>query len=290
MKARTGSPWTPSRLASRPSKKQRPKSIVGKSYHNLHEFGKLVRKAAIVSNQHLQAKYPDGTSTSPDAGELRLSGLCPKDHALLVAAIEADFPDGIDDRHADVLVYERIPLDLQSFRQTLLGIVTDFVSAIGPEYAVTAKPLYDALLSEITRCTGTVSNAKTLTELKKQKGLAQTGIAALIDRVQKRARTPVEWWPIVEGELSSVGWKAVPLRRLNLACLSYWRARERGAGPAMDLSAALSSLIDTNPDLLTDSIVDSLAGFDRAARVADPLGEPYTRQAALLVEIMDSLE
>jgi Cap4 dsDNA endonuclease len=289
MKARAGSAWTANRLASRPATGDLPKSIIGKAYHNLHEFGDLVRKAAIVSNQHLQAKYPNGGKTSADAGEILLSALSAADHRVLVAALEADFPNGIDPRHAEVLVYERIPLDVQSFRQTLLGTVIEFAVTIGPEYAVTAKPLYNALLSEITRCTGTVANAKTLTELKKQKGLGRSDILALVERVQQRARTPAEWWSTVEAELVSAGWKTVRLRRLSLACLEYWRARERGAGHAVNLSQALAKLLEQQPDLLGESIVDSLFAYELACTVAEPQGEPYTRQAALLVEVVDSL-
>lgn len=289
MKARAGSPWTAKRLASRPAKGEPPKSIIGKAYHNLHEFGVLVRKAAIVSNQHLQAQYSDGSKTTADAGEILLSELSAADYGALVAAIEADFPDGIDPRHAEVLVYERIPLDMQSFRQTLLGAVTEFVSAVGPEYAVTAKPLYDALLSEITRCTGTVASAKTLTELKKQKGLGRPDLQVLLERVQQRVRTPVEWWPSVEGELISAGWKAVRRRRLYLACFEYWRARERGTATAVDLCRSLTALLEEQPDLLVDSVVDSMVGYELACTVAEPEGEPYTRQAALLVEVMESL-
>lgn len=289
MKARAGSAWTVNRLASRPVKGQLPKSIIGKCYHNLHEFGALVRKSAIVSNQHLQAAYPNGSKTTADAGEILLSALAADDHMALVSAIEADFPDGIDPRHAEVLVYERIPLDMQSFRQTLLGMVTEFVSAIGPEYAVAAKPLYDALLSEITRCTGTVASAKTLTELKNQKGLARSDMQALVERIQQRGRTPAEWWPTVEAELISAGWKTVRLRRLSLACLEYWRARERGSGTALDLNKALTDLIVGHPGLLDESIITSLIGYELAGTVPEPEGEPYTRQAALLVEVMESL-
>lgn len=289
MKARAGTAWTPKRLASRPTKGEAPKSIIGKAYNNLHEFGGLVRKAAIVSNQHLKAEYPDGTKSTADAGELLLSALSTKDHGVLVAAVEADFPAGIDPRHVDVLVYERIPLDMQSFRQTLLGAVTEFVTAIGPDYAVVAKPLYDALLSEITRCTGTVTNAKTLAELRKQKGLGTAEIHRLVERVRQRGQAPTEWWPTVEAELIASGWKTVRLRRLSLACLEYWRARERGAGPAMELAGALSALIEQQPDLLSDSIVDSLLDYARACPVGEPEGEPYSREAALLVELMESL-
>lgn len=289
MKARAGSAWTANRLASRPSKGDAPKSIIGKAYYNLHEFGGLVRKAAIVSNQHLQAKYPDGTKTGPDTGEIVFSALSATDHGALVAAIEADFPRGIDPRHAEVLVYERIPLDMQSFRQTLLGIVAEFVTAIGPEYAVAAQPLYQSLLSEIGRCTGTVASAKTLTELQKQKGLARSDIEALVEQIRKRARTPTEWWPTVEAELAAAGWKTVRLRRLSLACLEYWRARERGTATALGLGQALSVLLAEQPGLLVEAIIDTLVGYELACAVAEPEGEPYTRQAALLVEVMESL-
>lgn len=290
MKSRAGSAWTPKRLASRPAKGDLPKSIVGKTYHNLHEFGLLVRKAAIISNQHLQAKYPDGSKTGPDDGEILLSELSADDHGVLVTAIEADFPGAIDPRHTEVLVFERIALDMQSFRQTLLGLVTEFANAIGPEYAVSAKPLYQALLSEISRCTGTVAcSAKSLPELKKQKGLATSDIEALVERMKLRGRTPTEWWSTVEAELAAEGWKTIPLRRLSLACLEYWRARERGDAIALDLHQALAELLAAHPNLLGDTVVGTMVAYTVAGEISDPVGEPYTGQAALLVEIMESL-
>lgn len=290
MKSRVGSAWTPKRLASRPAKGDLPKSIVGKTYHNLHEFGALVRKAAIISNQHLQAKYPDGSKTGPDDGEILLSALSAEDHGVLVAAIQADFPGAIDPRHTELLVYERIALDMQSFRQTLLGMVTEFATAIGPEYAVSAQPLYQALLSEISRCTGTVaSSAKNLPELKKQKGLAASDVAALVEQMKRRGRTPTEWWPTVEAELIAEGWKTIPLRRLSLACLEYWRARERGVGIALDLHRALAELFAAHPGLMGDTIVGTMVAYKLVGSILDPVGEPYTGQAALLVEIMESL-
>lgn len=290
MKSRASSAWTPKRLASRPANGDLPKSIVGKTYHNLHEFGVLVRKAAIISNQHLQAKYPDGSKTGPDDGEILLSALSAEDHGVLVSAIEADFPGEVDPRHAEVLVYERIALDMQSFRQTLLGMVTQFVSAIGHEYAVSAQPLYQALLSEIGRCTGTVATSpKTLTELKKQKGLAASDIGALVEQMKRRGRTPTEWWPTVETELVAEAWKTIPLRRLSLACLEYWRARERGDAVAVDLHRALTELLNAHPDLMVETIVGTIAAYKLAGTISDPVGEPYTSQAALLVEIMESL-
>jgi hypothetical protein len=289
MKARTGSPWTPSRLASRPAKREPPKSIIGKSYNNLRQFGSLVRKAAIISNQHLKAKYPDGKATLPDDGEILLSRLSREDHNVLVAALELDFPDGIDPRHAEVLSYERIPLDVESFRQTLLGDVTEFVCAIDPDYAMVAKPLYEALLNEITRCTGKVVAARNLAELQRQKSLGNSQIDDLVGQVRRRTQTPLEWWPMVERELVAAGWQTVPLRRLRLACLEYWRARERGATPAVELGGALRTTIHTHAGLFSDSIVATLHAYESAALVRGPAGEPYSRQAALLVEILESI-
>lgn len=290
MKARARSAWTPKRLASRPAKGELPKSIIGKTYHNLHEFGVLVRKAAIISNQHLQAQYLDGTKTGPDDGEILLSALSAEDHSVLVTAIKADFPGGIDPRHAEVLVYERIALDLQSFRRTLLGIVTEFATAIGPEYAVSAQPLYQAILSEISRCTGTLtSNSKTLTELKKQKGLASSDVGTLVEQMKRRGRTPIEWWSTVEAELAADGWKTIRLRRLSLGCLEYWRARERGDAIALDIHRALGELLTAHPDLMDDTIVGTMVAYTVAGWKSDPAGERYTGQAALLVEIMESL-
>jgi hypothetical protein len=277
MKSRASSAWTPTRLASRPAKGDLPKSIVGKIYHNLHEFGVLVRKAAIISNQHLQAKYLDGSKTGPDDGEILLSALSAADH-------------DIDPRHSEVLVYERIALDMQSFRQTLLGMVTEFANAIGPEYAVSAQPLYQALLSEISRCTGTVaSSAKTLADLKKQKGLAASDVGALVEQMKRRGRTPTEWWPTVETELIADGWKTIPLRRLSLSCLEYWRARERGDAIALDLHRALAELLTEHPSLMDDTIIGTMVAYKIAGSISDPVGEPYTGQAALLVETMESL-
>ncbi|WP_454883565.1 dsDNA nuclease domain-containing protein [Sphingomonas oryzagri] len=290
MKARTGSPWTPNRLANRSAKGDLPKSIIGKSYFNLHQFGSIVRKAAIVSNQHLKAKYPDNKATTQDDGEILLSSLCKSDHDILVDALNLDFPDGIDPSHAATLVYERVPLDIQSFRQTLQGLVTEFVEAIGPEYLVAARSVYQALLSEITRCTGTIANASNLTELQGQKSLGKGDIDALVERMKQRSRTPTEWWQNVAPELAAAGWQAIPIQRLHNACQEYWNARRRGAGLALDLSEAVRAVLAGQPALIGDSILNSAIEIELAHALPEPAGEPFTIRAALFVEIMESLE
>lgn len=290
VKARTSTAWTSKRLAARPSKGEMPKSIIGKAYFNLHEFGVMARKAAIVSNQHLQAKYPDGTHTTPEESEILLSALSDDDRQSLVDALKLDFPAGIDPRHIDVLVFERIPLDIQSFRQTLQGLITEFVDAIGPDYAATAKPVYEALLSEISRCTGTVSYPSTIAELERQKSLGNTEIDALIERVKQRSKTPVEWWPIVAEELSGNGWRAIACYRLRLACQEYWNARRIGTGHALHLSETIRTMISEQAGLINDSILQSIVAFELFRTLPESVGQPYTTRAAIVVEVMESIK
>lgn len=289
VKARANSAWTSSRLAFRSAKGQSPKSIVGKSYHNLHQFGDLVWKAAITSNQLLQATYKDGSSTSIDDGEILLSSLSTKDHETLVAAMLLDYPGGLDPRHAEVLTFQRIPLDMHSFRQTLLGLVTEFMLQLGSEYTIAAKPLYDALLSEITRCTGAVANAASLAELKAHKGLCTADLQALVDRVQKRQATPMEWWGSFELELVAEGRKSVPIYKLKMAALDYWRARERGSASTLDLSAEIKAHLAAQAQNMSDSLTENLTMLLVSWVGTVPQGETYTLEAGLLVEMMDAL-
>ena len=289
VKTRATSPWTPAKLALRPAKGKAPKSIVGKSYHNLHQFGDLVWKAAITSNQLLQAKYKDGSATSIDDGEILLSALSKKDHDTLVTAMSLDFSNGLDPRHAEVLTFQRIPLDMHSFRQTLLGLVTEFLVKLGPDYVVAAKPLYDALLSEITRCTGKVAKATTLSELKAHKGLGHADLQSLMTRVQKRPATPMEWWEIFEKELAAAGLKSVPVYKLKMAALNYWRARERGAATALDLSSEIVDHIASQKQNMSDTLSENLTMLLLSWTGTAPMGEPYTLEASLLVEMMDAL-
>lgn len=290
VKARAGSAWTPKRLATRAKEGDFPRSVIGKSYYNLHQFKEIVRKSSIVSNQGLNANYKDKSATGVDDGEILFSDLCKEDHETLVRALELDFPSGIDPRHNSVLSYERIPLDIQSFRQTLLGFTMEFLNNLGPDFSVVAKPVYDALLNEITRCTGTVANAKTLGDLKKQKCLDSTDIDALVARVRLRPATPIEWWPTAEVEFIEEGWKTIRLRRLQLACLDYWNARERGVASAINLRNSLLALFKKHPGLLGDSVVHSLVAYKLVCVELEPFGELYNLDAALLVEIMESLE
>lgn len=289
VKARKGSTWTSARLAQRGSKGDLPKSVIGKAYFNLHQFGSLVRKAAITSNQALNAKYSDGTKVQIDDGEILFSKLSDEDRDTLVTAMSLDFPNGLDPRHAEVLCYERIPLDIESFRQTLLGLVAEMLEKIDPAYAVAAKPLYDALLSELTRCTGKKVNAKTLAELRQQKSMGAADIASVIDRIRRRSITPMEWWATVESELVRNGWKAIALRRFYNGALAYWHARERGSGPTLDFSETCSHHVAAQLDNLSESIVDALVLLRTSWTGPIPTGETYTLESAFLVELMDAI-
>ncbi|ARP66541.1 hypothetical protein A9K65_026730 [Mesorhizobium sp. WSM1497] len=289
VKSRTGSGWTPTRLAERPKKGNLPKSIIGKAYHNIAQFGPSIRRAAIVSNQQLNAKYPDGSLTSIKDGEIVLSKLCKLDHDTLVSAIALDFPGPLDSAHNHLLTFERVPLDIQSYRDTLLGRVTNFTRTISPDNAAVAKPFYDALLSEIGRCTGDTVKPKNLGELKKRKSLGRQDVEALVAQVQSRSRTVLEWWPSVEAELDTFGVGALGKQRLRYKCLTYWRSRERSLGAASAVAEFIREVIDSHNHLISDSIIDSVEALRRSGMLVEPTGEDYDLQAALFVELMDAL-
>lgn len=289
VKTRANSAWTAAKLAHRPAKGLPPKSIIGKSYHNLLQFGDLVRKAAITSNQLLQATHKNGKAASIDDGEILLSALSKADHDKLVAALELDFPGVLDARHAEVLTFQRIPLDMHSFRQTLLGQVTEFLHQLGPEYVVAAKPFYDALLSEISRCTGKVSTAESLVELKAHKGVDRAGLQLLVTRMQTRRSTPMEWWSTFEIEMRAAGKNFKEIQRLKAACLAYWRARERGTAHTLELSQSLIAYIDTSAERLSGDLYPTLTMLLVGWTGAVPSSEAYTLEASLLVELVDAI-
>lgn len=281
--------WTPVRLAHRGKKGDLPRSIIGKAYYNLEQFGALVRRAAIVSNQPLHAKFASGKNVTADDVDIVLSTLCAGDTKVLLAALAADFSAPLNPAHKDILCYVRSPLNLQSYRDAVLGQVTTFVNSISPEAASVAKPVYDALIMEATRCTGDKSKAKDLAELKARKGIDRAGVDALVDEVRRRGLSPIEWWASVKSELEADGAGAIKQQRIYNQCLAYWLSRKRGEVEATRLSTEIHTAIESNPDYLTDEVLGSAAALVLSRSLQAPSGEPYDLQAALIVELMEHL-
>lgn len=289
MKAATNSAFTPASLA-RQSSKEVPRSIAGKAYFNIHQFGPLVRQSAIVSNQHLNAKLCDGKSITSDHGCIKFSDLSAKDLKRLTDAIGADFPAQLATSYLDLLTFERIPLDLVSFRSTLQGRVLAMLDKVAPDKLMLALPLYESLLTEISRCTGTVSKApKDLVELRAQKGLAANDLAKLMERVHARTQTPLEWWGPVEQELSArAGMGARSVQRMKNSCLAYWQRRRSGNATATSAAERARAAIASHSASLPDGIIDCLAILTRDLLLSDIRGEPYDAQAVLIVELMEA--
>lgn len=84
--------WTAKRLAKRGSKGELPKSIVGKAYYNVVQFGPEIRRASILSNRPLSATLATSTNSALHDGELSVADLCSTDQETLVKSLEADFP------------------------------------------------------------------------------------------------------------------------------------------------------------------------------------------------------
>lgn len=287
VKSRTEGAWTPKKLSSRPAKGDPPKSIIGKSYYNIDRFGSGITRAAIVSNQMLKAKHADGSPTSMNDGETILGDLAKADWTIFSGALAADFkaPDEVASK--SLLTFERIPLDLFSFQLTLRGEVTEFTDKLGLTQAPISLPFYDALLSEISRCTGDTIKAKSLADLKMRKAIDRAQIETLVARVQARHATPLEWWDQLSSDFDQAKMGATDRQRLKVKCVAYWRARKSGNHAALALSTAASATIVDNPGFQNGPIITCVTGLTLTGTFPVPAGEPYDLTAALVVELME---
>lgn len=287
VKSRTEGAWTPKKLSSRPTKGDPPKSIVGKAYYNVDRFGAGITRAAIVSNQMLKAKHADGSPTSMNDGEIILGELAEADWTVFSGALSADFTAPDDLASKSLLTFERIPLDLFSFQLTLRGEVTEFTDKLGLTQAPISLPFYDALLSEISRCTGDTMKAKSLADLKTRKAIDRAQIETLVARVQARQATPLEWWDQLSGDFDKAKMGATERQRLKVRCVAYWRACKSGNHAALALSTAASAAIVDNPAYQDGPIMTCVVGLTLTGTFPVLAGEPYDLTAALVVELME---
>ncbi|UOA28260.1 dsDNA nuclease domain-containing protein [Pseudosulfitobacter sp. DSM 107133] len=132
--------WTAKRLARRSPKGELPKSIVGKAYYNVAQFGPGIRRASILSNRPLSATLATATKSDLHDGELSVADLCSADQEALMKSLEADFPVGFDKSHATLLTFERVPFDLESYRATVLGRIVTMLEELHPDFVAVSSP------------------------------------------------------------------------------------------------------------------------------------------------------
>ncbi len=283
--------WKVGDLASRPTKAQPPKSIIGKLYHNLATFGDSVSEAAVLSNAPLIAVTADGSKTGMENGLVLFSNLDPADHGKLVAAIEQDFAAPLHAKHAEVLAFERIPLDLESYRKTLKGEIVEFLDENGIHDRVLAAPFYDVLHADLCNRTGDTRVCSSVSELTSRKGLSREGITDLLSRARARSRTVLEWWPVVQAELTAKDYGALASGRLRQRCIEYWSRRSSGSPTALKLSEEIKAAIENHwPMIETESRVTvAAAALVLTDEISVPDSESYDIQAALIVELMDMM-
>jgi hypothetical protein len=288
VKATTELTWTPSRLAHRGSKGDLPRSIVGKAYYNVAQFGPQIRRAAILSNRPLNATLcADGTA-APYDGEIVLADLCSEDHLILANSLEKDFPGAFEKSHTKLLMFERVPFDPGSHRDTVLGRIISLLDRIHPGSAACASPFYASLLAEVGRCTGDKTKSPSVAELKKRKSVGRDDLDALIGQVQSRVKTVIEWWPGVQSELMAHGNRALAVERIRIKCLGYWSARRRGERDATDLSDSIRTVMAGTPLDGMDSVLDAAIAL-KGHGLAEPSSELFDLQSALIVELMESM-
>ncbi|MCA1403048.1 DUF4297 domain-containing protein [Ensifer sp. IC3342] len=286
VKSTTELTWTASRLAYRAARGDLPRSIIGKAYYNVAQFGPDIRRAAILSNRPLNALLAPDETPAPHDGEIVLADLCPNDHGILVKSLKKDFPAGIDEGHTKLLMFERVALDPESHRATVLGQVVALLEKIHPDSAACASPFYVSLLAEVSGCTGNKARSASVAELKQRKGLDRGEIDAMIGRAQARLKTVVEWWPSVQIELTGTGLRALAVEQVRVRCLHYWRARQRGERDACELSDAIKAAIAKSSLAGMDSVLDAAVAV-KGHDLVGPSSSMYDLQSALIVELME---
>jgi len=287
VKSSTDKVWTATRLANRASKGDLPRSIVGKSYYNARLVNKSLLRACILSNQPLHGKLAAGGKITLDHGEIPLFSLVSDDTKTLLNALNLDFPGVASHPKTDLLTFERVPLDLISFRDTIFGRVAKFAENLIPGAAAITKPFYEAFLSEAGRCTGNTARPATFEELKARKGISREDIDRMIDRAQNRRPTVEEWWPSVMAELAANGATAIGIQRIKVQCLAYWAARQRGVRNAVELSVKIRA--DLDGISVPDELAEALTVTALVVATYVPPGLAYDLNSALIVEIMENI-
>ena len=281
--------WTAKRLARRSPKGELPKSIIGKAYYNVTQFGPGIRRASILSNRPLSATL--ATASKPDLhdGELSVADLCVADQEALIKSLKEDFPVGFDKSHAPLLKFERVPFDLESYRATVLGRIVTILEELHPEFVAVTSPFYQALLAAAGECTGNKTKSGTVEELRERVALDREAISRMIERVQRRSKNLVEWWTSVSDELAADGMKALQIQRAKNMCMAYANARRSGGRTATKLSAAICDAISNTTVSDMASVLQAVEAL-KALGLSEPVSEPYDLQSAMIVELMEAIQ
>ncbi|MCP1240812.1 DUF4297 domain-containing protein [Acetobacter lovaniensis] len=280
--------WTAKRLARRSPKGELPKSIIGKAYYNIAQFGPEIRRASILSNRPLNATLAIATQSGLHDGELSIADLCSADQKALMKSLEEDFPTGFDKSHVTLLTFERVPFDLESYRATVLGRIVTMLEELDPDFVAVSSPFYTALLAAAGECTGNKTKSATVEELRKRVALDREAINRLIVRVQSRRKNLVEWWSSVKDEFAADGMKAIQIQRIKNMCIAYVDARRIGIRAATNLSEAIRGAIDKTAVSTMESVKEAAVAL-KAHGLVEPTSEPYDLQSAMIVELMEAM-
>ena len=280
--------WTAKRLARRSPKGDLPKSIVGKAYYNIAQFGPKIRRASILSNRPLSATLATATKSDLHDGELSVADLCSADQDALMKSLEADFPDGFDKSHATLLTFERVPFDLESYRATVLGRIVTMLEELHPDFVAVSSPFYTALLAAAGEFTGNKTKSGTVEELRKRVALDREAISRLIERVHSRSKNLVEWWSSVNDELAADGIKALQIQRIKNKCMAYVNSRRAGGRSAAKLSAAIRDAIGKAAVRDMGSVLEAVVAL-KVHGLSEPESELFDLQSAMIVELMEAM-
>jgi hypothetical protein len=280
--------WTAKKLARRTPKGELPKSIIGKAYYNVVQFGPEIRRASILSNRPLNARLETSSAPALHDGELSMADLCSEDQGTLIKALEVDFLGAFDKSHSKILTFQRVPFDIETIRETVLGRIVSLLEELHPDFVACSSPFYAALLETVGRCTGNKTKSTTIEELRKRVALDQNDISRLIHRVQSRSKSVVEWWPSVNAELIADGKRALQVQRIKNMCISYSNARRAGERTASKLSATIREAILKISAGDMESVMEAVTAL-KLCGLTEPSSELYDLQSAMIVELMEAM-
>lgn len=200
----SGKHWTIKQLVKEDKTGASPKSIIGKMYKNAADFPAEAECAAFASNASYDFLLKDGTKTTTDHATIVGAQLHSTELQAIDAILETDFPSPRNPTCEGILLFERTNLPLQQQATFVTGRLAEHLATYAGEEGFAIRALYEVLIQNVMARAGNTEDAGSLELLHKNKSLARSEIAALVERARTKRNFETSW-PIILTELKVAG-------------------------------------------------------------------------------------
>ncbi|UIJ79118.1 dsDNA nuclease domain-containing protein [Rhizobium leguminosarum] len=182
--------WSLAKISQRTkSGETRKPSYAGKMFDNVERFGAAVDKVVFVSNRPL-------SELSSDLGEAPFSAAEKAKLDKFVSALESECAGFKPTDHLPLFRFSDCGLHLDTYDQTLLGVVTKFLEdTIGS--GVDSRAFNFILVDECRQRSKKLADLKGIDELKLSKFLTRADITEKLQSFQKRRQHRPEWTSVL---------------------------------------------------------------------------------------------